>query len=86
MNIFFNFAGENRYYNGSIKSYFLNWDAPHLVYRTLIFASGIRHDLDLGSVVMDAYFMAFTKSRLLEFADDILTLFEEPKIAVDVGP
>ena len=56
------------------------------MYRTLIFASGIRHDLDLGSVVMDAYFMAFTKSRLLEFADDILTLFEEPKIAVDVGP
>ena len=62
--LFQSFAGYNEKCPGPKKTFQLALDSTGV--HTLIFATAIRHDFDLGSLVMDAYVVPFTIPRVKE--------------------
>ena len=58
------FAGLNKNHSGSSKTFQLALETTGA--HTIIFATSIRFDLDLGSVVMEAYVVSLTISRVKE--------------------
>ena len=62
--LFQSFAGLNEEYADPKKTFQLALESTGV--HTLIFAAGIRHDFDLGSLVMDAYVVPFTIPRVKE--------------------
>ena len=63
--ILLSFAGLNEEHSGPTKIFLfaLETTLPH----TIIFATSVRFDLDLGSVVMEAYVVPLTTPRVVEF-------------------
>lgn len=61
--IFQSFVGMNRNY-GKITNFQLTCNHKGGDSDTILFASGLRHDRDSGSIVMDAYVMPLTRARI----------------------
>lgn len=57
------FVGLNDKFKGDVTTFNLTL-ARNMSCHTIIFATNIRHDLDLGSVVLDAYVVPLTKRRV----------------------
>ena len=73
LNILFqSFAGLNEKANGPSKTFQLALETTGA--HTLIFATGIRFDLDLGSVVMEAYVVPFTVPRAKQLLQPLQSL------------
>ena len=76
--MFLSFAGLNENHSGLSKTFQLALE-PNSVH-TLIFATSIRFDLDLGSVVMEAYVVPLTVPRVKELFRQLAALQEiEPR-------
>lgn len=77
--LFLTFAGLNEQSNGSTKTFQLALESTGA--HTLIFATAIRHDLDLGSLVMEAYVVPFTIPRVNELLQPLKELqMTQPRI------
>ena len=63
-NLFLSFAGLNENHSSPSRTFQLALETTGV--HTLIFATSIRFDLDLGSVVMEAYVVPFTIPRVKE--------------------
>lgn len=50
---------------------------------TLLFANSLRHDLDLGSIVMDAYVVPLTSSRVRELISSLMVLQHSNQTQLD---
>lgn len=70
--LFATFAGLNENSNGPKKTFQLALESTGV--HTIIFATGIRHDLDLGSLVMEAYVVPFTIPRVKELLQPLNAL------------
>ncbi len=70
--LFLSFAGLNESFKGPSKTFQLALETTGA--HTLIFATGIRLDLDLGSVVMEAYVVPFTIPRVKELLQPLEAL------------
>ena len=70
--LFLTFAGLNEQSNAPSKTFQLALETTGA--HTLIFATGIRHDLDLGSLVMEAYVVPFTIPRVKELLQPLQAL------------
>ena len=77
--LFLTHAGLNEMSKGPRKTFQLALETTGA--HTLIFATGIRHDLDLGSVVMEAYVVPFTIPRVEELLKSLHALqMTEPSV------
>ena len=77
--LFLTFAGLNETSNTPSKTFQLALETTGA--HTLIFAVGIRHDLDLGSLVMEAYVVPFTIPRVKELLRPLNALQKtEPRV------
>lgn len=77
--LFLTFAGLNERSNSSSKTFQLALETTGA--HTLIFAVGIHHDLDLGSLVMEAYVVPFTIPRVKELLQPLNALQRtEPRV------
>ncbi|KAL9598529.1 MAG: hypothetical protein Q9219_004431 [cf. Caloplaca sp. 3 TL-2023] len=72
--IFSSFMGFHPETKTSIRTFQLTHQQTKSAW-ALIFAKSLRHDLDLGSVVLDAYVLPLTKARLQIFGSAIQRLF-----------
>lgn len=70
--LFQTFAGLDERCNGPKKTFQLTLEIGGA--HTLIFLTGIRHDLDLGSIVMEAYVVPFTIPRVKELIQPLHAL------------
>ena len=70
--MFLSFAGLNENYSGPSKTFQLALETTGA--HTIIFTTSIRFDLDLGSVVMEAYVVPLTISRVKELFEPINAL------------
>ena len=70
--IFLSFAGLNEDYSSPSKTFQLALETTGA--HTIIFATSIRFDLDLGSVVMEAYVVPLTISRVKELLQPLSAL------------
>ncbi|KAL9040319.1 MAG: hypothetical protein Q9214_004536 [Letrouitia sp. 1 TL-2023] len=81
-NIFLQFAGMNPQVSKPIRTFQLaNENGCH----TTIFANGMRHDLDLGSVVLDAFVIPFTVPRVMELRSALGRLQDTQPVTVEVS-
>lgn len=71
-NLFQTFAGLNEKFNGPKKTFQLALETTGA--HTIILATAIRHDLDLGSLVMEAYVVPFTIPRVKELLQPLSAL------------
>lgn len=81
--LFLTFAGLNENRIGPKKTFQLALETTGA--HTLIFATGIRHDLDLGSLVMEAYVVPFTIPRVKELLQPLNALQETEPCAIRVS-
>ena len=81
--LFATFAGLNENSNGPKKTFQLALETTGA--HTLIFATGIRHDLDLGSLVMEAYVVPFTIPRVEELLQPLSALQTTEPCAIRVS-
>ena len=81
--LFFTFAGFNEYTNGPTKTFQLALETTGA--HTLIFATAMRHDLDLGSLVMEAYVVPFTIPRVKELLEPLNALQMTEPCAIRVS-
>lgn len=81
--LFLTFAGLNERSNGPRKTFQLALETTGA--HTLIFATGIHHDLDLGSVVMEAYVVPFTIPRVKELLEPLNALHMTEPSAIRVS-
>lgn len=82
--LFQTFAGLNEESSGPSKTFQLALETTGV--HTLIFATGIRHDLDLGSLVMEAYVVPFTIPRVKELIQQLDRLQRTEPRAIRVSP
>ena len=76
--LFQTFAGLNENCKGPKKTFQLTIETSGA--HTLVFLTGIRHDLDLGSIVMEAYVVPFTIPRVKELMQALQALQDtEPR-------
>ena len=81
--IFLSFAGLNENYSGPSKTFQLALETTGA--HTIIFATSIRFDLDLGSVVMEAYVVPLTISRVKELFRPLSALQESQPLSIRVS-
>ena len=82
-NIFLSFAGLNENHSGPSKPFQL---APETTSaHTIIFATSIRFDLDLGSVVMEAYVVPLTIRRKKKLIQPINALVRTQPLSIRVS-
>ena len=81
--LFLSFAGLNEKYSSPKKTFQLALEKTGV--HTLIFAIGIRFDLDLGSLVMEAYVVPFTIPRVKELLQPLNALLRTEPIQIRVS-
>ena len=81
--LFQSVAGLNEKYAGPKKTFQLALES--LGVHTLIFATAIRHDFDLGSVIMDAYVVPFTIPRVKELFQALNALHDTEPLSIRVS-
>lgn len=81
--LFQTFAGLNEKCNGPKKTFQLTLETIGV--HSLIFATGIRHDLDLGSLVMEAYVVPFTIPRVNELLQQLNALVATQPLAIKLS-
>lgn len=81
--LFQTFAGLNEKSKGPKKTFQLALESTGA--HTLIFATGIRHDFDLGSLVMEAYAVPFTIPRVKELLQPLNALQMTEPLAIRVS-
>ena len=81
--IFLSFAGLNENYSDPSKTFQLALETTGA--HTIIFATSIRFDLDLGSVVMEAYVVPLTISRVKELFRPLGALQESQPLSIRVS-
>ena len=79
--LFTSFAGLNQKY-GVVNTFQLtvNGDCD-----TLLFANSVRHDLDLGSIVMDAYIVPLTEPRFRQLMPALGKLMDSKVVAMKLS-
>lgn len=81
--LFLTFVGLNENRVGPKKTFQLTLETTSA--HTLIFATGIRHDLDLGSLVMEAYVVPLTIPRVKELLPSLKALQTTEPCAIRVS-
>ena len=80
--LFASFAGLNQNY-GVVNTFQLTVNGDC---HTLLFANSVRHDLDLGSIVMDAYIVPLTEPRVRQLMPALGKLTDSKVVAVKLSP
>ena len=81
--MFLSFAALNEKYSGQKKTFQLA--LPELGVHTTIFATKMRFDLDLGSLVMEAYVIPFTTKRVKELLRPLEALQKTEPLSIRVS-
>ena len=80
--LFASFAGVNKNY-GVVNTFQLTVNGDC---HTLLFANSVRHDLDLGSIVMDAYVVPLTEPRVRKLMPALGKVIDSKVVAVKLSP